>query len=189
MLMASELRAGVAVRIEGALYKVIEVTNHAGQGKMGGSTHVKLRNLKTSTMREWRFHPEDPVQEIAPERKPLQFLYKDDTASHFMDPETFEQLDVENAQLGRAADFLVEEMVVTIEFVDGWPIGALMPDVIEVKVADTAPPVRTHGGSNVWKDARLENGLKIMVPPFIAPGEVIRVDVQHGTYQERAHKK
>ncbi len=188
MVIASELRAGLAVRLEGALYKVLEVTNHAGQGKMGGFTHVKLRNLGTATMREWRFHPEDPVQEIVPERQSLQFLYKDAAMSHFMNPETFEQVDIENGRIGRAVNFLVEEMIVTVEFVDGSPIGVLMPDVIEVKVAETAPPVRTHGGSNVWKEARLDNGLKIMVPPFIAAGEVVRVDVEHGTYQERAHK-
>jgi elongation factor P len=189
MVIASALRAGLAVRLEGALYKVVEVTNHAGQGKMGGSTHVKLRNLATATMREWRFHPEDAVEEIVPERQSLQFLYKDDTLCHFMNPETFEQVDIEHAQLGRAGSFLVEEMVVPVEFVDGSPIGIVMPDVVEVRVVDTAPPVRTHGGNNVWKEARLENGLKIMVPPFIAAGEAIRVEVERGIYMERSHKK
>lgn len=103
MLIASQLRAGSAVRIDGALYKVIEVTHHAGQGKMGGSAHVKLRHLETGTIREWRFRPDEPVEDIAPERQNLQFLY--------------------------------------------------------------------------------------MVPPFIAMGEMIRVDVERGTYVERAHKK
>ncbi len=189
MAIASNLRAGVAVRIEGALYKVIEVTNHAGQGKMSGFTHARLRNLDTATTREWRFHPEDRVEEIAPERQALQFLYKDDTLSHFMNPETFEQVDIENAQLGRAGNYLVEEMVIPVEFVEGRAVGIVMPDVVEVKIADTAPPVRTHGDSNVWKEARLANGLKIMVPPFIETGETVRVEVERGTYVERAHKK
>ena len=189
MPMASELRAGFAVRVQGALYKVIEVTHHAGQGKMGGFTHAKLRHVETGTTREWRFRVDEPVEDITPERQNLQFLYKDDRLSHFMHPETFEQMDIENARLGRAAGFLAEGMTVPVEFVDAHPIGVVMPDVVEMKVADTAPPARSHGGTNVWKEAMLENGVKIMVPPFIAAGEAIRVDVEQATYVERAHKR
>jgi elongation factor P len=189
MLMASELRAGLAVRVGGAFYKVIEVTHHAGQGKMGGSTHAKLRHLDTGTTREWRFRPEEPVEEIRPERQNLQFLYRDDRLSHFMHPETFEQVDIENDRLGRAGAFLVESMTVPVEFVDAHPVGIVMPDIVELKVVDTPPPVRTHGDTNVWKEATLENGVKLMVPPFIATGEAIRVDVERGAYVERAHKK
>lgn len=189
MLMASELRAGLAVRVGGVFYKVIEVTHHAGQGKMGGSTHVKLRHLETGTTREWRFRPEEPVEDIRPERQNLQFLYSDDRFTHFMHPETFEQVDIENVRLGRAGTFLVEGMTVPVEFIDAHAVGIVMPDIVELKVADTAPPVRTHGDTNVWKEATLENGTKLMVPPFIATGEVIRVDVAGGTYVERAHRK
>lgn len=74
MVTASELRVGLAVRIEGTLYKVIEVTHHAGQGKMGGFTHAKLRHLETATTREWRFRSDEPIEDITPERQSLQFL-------------------------------------------------------------------------------------------------------------------
>ncbi len=188
MLMASELRAGAAVRIEGAVYKVIEVIHHAGQGKMGGSTHAKLRQIETGTTREWRFRPEELVQDMPPERQNLQFLYRDAAFSHFMHPETFEQVDIENVHLGRASAYLADGMTVPVEFVDGHPVGLVMPDVVELMVADTAPPVRLHGGTNVWKEATLENGVKVMVPPFIGAGESIRVEVERGTYIERAHK-
>jgi elongation factor P len=189
MLVASELRVGLAVRIQDALYKVVEVSHHAGQGKMGGVTHAKLRHLETGTTREWRFRADGPVEDITPERQNLQFLYKDDLLSHFMHPETFEQVDIENTRLGRAASFLAEAMTVPVEFVDARPIGIVMPDVVEMKVANTAPPARSHGGTNVWKEAMLETGVRIMVPPFVASGEMIRVDVERGTYVERAHKK
>ncbi len=189
MLMASDLRAGLAVRVEGALYKVVEVTHHAGQGKLGGFTHARLRNLETGTTREWRFRIDQVVEELEPERQNLQFLYRDDRISHFMHPDTFEQIDIETQRLGHAASFLAESMTVPIEFVDGRPIGIVMPDVVELKVASTSPPVRSHGDTNVWKEALLENGVKVMVPPFIAEGEVIRVDVERGTYVERAHRK
>lgn len=186
MLTASGLRAGMAVRVAGALYKVIGAEYHAGQGKMGGVTHAKLRNVDTGTMREWRFRADEVIAEIAPERQNLQFLYKDGGLSYFMHPETFEQVPIEHERLGRAAHFLVEEMIVPVEFVDNRPIGIVFPDIVDVKVADTAPAVHAQGATNVWKAARLENGLTLMVPPFIAPGETIRVDVERGAYVERA---
>lgn len=189
MLMASDLRAGLAVRVEGALYKIIDVTHHAGQGKLGGFTHARLRHLETGAIREWRFRVDQAVEDLAPERQTLQFLYKDERLSHFMHPETFEQVDIESSQLGRPAMFLAESMMVPVEFVDGRPIGVVMPDVVELKVVSTAPPVRSHGDTNVRKEAVLENGIRVMVPPFIAEGEVIRVEVERGTYVERAHRK
>jgi elongation factor P len=189
MMTASDLRTGLAVRIEGAIYKLIEVTHHAGQGKMGGVTHVKLRHLDTGTIREWRFRADEPVDDMTPERQQLQFLYSDDRLSYFMHPETFEQVEIDNRRLGRAVSFLTDGAIVPIEFVDNRPVAMVFPDVIDAKVAETAPPRRAQGGTNVWKEATLENGLRIMVPPFIAPGETIRVDVEQGTYVERAHKK
>jgi len=186
MLTASELRGGMAVRVEGTVYKVIGAEYHSGQGKMGGVTHAKLRNLDTGTVREWRFRGDEVLEQIAPERQNLQFLYRDGDLSYFMHPETFEQVPVESSVLGRAAIFLAEEMTIPVEFVAGRPVGVVFPDIVEVKVAETAPPAHTQGGSNVWKDARLENGLTLQVPPFIAPGEVIRVEVERGTYVERA---
>jgi elongation factor P len=106
-----------------------------------------------------------------------------------MHPETFEQLDIENTRLGPPARFLTEAMTIPVEFVDARVIGLVIPDLVDIKVANTTPPARSHGGTNVWKEAMLENGVTIMVPPFIAPGEMIRVDVERGTYVERTHKK
>jgi elongation factor P len=186
MLTASELRAGIAVRIQGVLYKVLAAEYHSGQGKMGGVTHARLRNIETGTLREWRFRGEETVEDILPERQTLQFLYREGNLCHFMHPETFEQTPIDASVLGRAAIFLEEQAMVPVEFVEGRPVGIPFPDIVEVKVADTAPPVHAQGGSNVWKQARLENGLVLQVPPFIAPGETIRVEVERGTYVERA---
>lgn len=185
-MTASELRAGMAVRIEGTLYRIIAAEYHSGQGKMGGVTHARLRNLETGTLREWRFRSDEAIEEIVPERQTLQFLYRDGGLGYFMHPETFDQMPIESGLLGRAALFLVEGMTIPVEFVAGRPIGLVFPDIVEVRVADTAPPAHGQAGSNVWKEARLENGLTLQVPPFIAPGETIRVDVERGTYVERA---
>jgi len=186
MLPGSELRSGMAVRVEGVLYRIIGAEYHGGQGKMGGVTHAKLLNLDTGTMRERRFRADELVETVEPERQNMQFLYSDDDSSYFMHAETYEQVAVGNDRLGRAVSYLKEGMILPVEFFDGQPMSVSFPDIVEIKVADTAPPVHTQGNDNVWKEARLENRVKIMVPPFIAPGEMVRVEVASGKYLERA---
>jgi elongation factor P len=101
-----------------------------------------------------------------------------------MDPVSFEHIALEDARLGPAAAFLEAGAVVPVEFFDGEPIGVVLSDVVEATVAQTAPPF--HGTDNVWKEARLENGVAVHVPPFIAAGDRIRVDLNGGRYVERA---
>jgi elongation factor P len=186
MIPASELRPGTAVRVEGTLYKVLAADYHAGSGKMGGVTHARLRNLETGTQTERRFRADEMLATIEPERRAMQYLYGDGGKSVFMHPETFEQVEIENERLGQALAFLQEGMTLPVEFVEDRPVAVTFPDIVEVRVAETAPPLHGQGASNVWKEARLENGLTVMVPPFIAPGESIRLQVESVTYLERA---
>jgi elongation factor P len=177
----------MAVRVEGTLYKVIGAEYHAGGGKMGGVTHAKLRNLETGTLTERRFRADEMVTTVEPERQTMQFLYADERLAYFMNPRSFEQVEMEKERLGRAAPWLHEGASVPVEFCEGRPIAITFPDIVDARVVDTAPPVHGQGLTNVRKEARLENGLTLMVPPFIAPGEMIRVQVETGTYLERAH--
>ena len=186
MLVASQIRAGTALRLSGEIWKVLAAEYHGGGGKMGGVTHARLRNLRTGTQREWRFRAEEPIEAVELEKQNLQFLYGDADSSTFMNPLTFEQTEVENALLGTAAAYLTPEMTVPVEFCEGRPIGVTFPEIVEVRVAKTAAPVHTQGQDNVRKKATLENGVALLVPPFIAEGEWIRVDVEKGTYVERA---
>jgi len=189
MVVASELRSGMAIRVGGELYKVLSASYHAGGGQMGGVTHAKLRNLHTGAVREVRFRGDEAVEDVQLERRPMQVLYRDAEATHFMDSETFEQVSIENQRLGPAAAYLTEGSTVPVEFSEGRAVGVVFPDVVELQVVETAPPTRSVGTENVWKEARLENGLVILVPPFIAPGEWVRVEVATSTYVERAKRK
>jgi elongation factor P len=189
MVVASELRSGMAIRVGGELYKVLSASYHAGGGQMGGVTHAKLRNLHTGAVREVRFRADEAVEDVQLERRPMQVLYRDAEATHFMDTETFEQVSIENERLGPAAAYLTEGSTVPVEFSEGRAVGVVFPDVVELQVVETAPPTRSVGTENVWKEARLENGLVILVPPFIAPGEWVRVEVATSTYVERAKRK
>lgn len=189
MLAASELRPGMVLRVDTELYRVLTADYHAGGGKMGGVAHTKLRNVLTGAIWERRFRAEESIEEVEPERQNMQFLYSDAGMSAFMNPENFEQVEIENHRLGPAGRYLKPEMTLPMEFVEDKPLGVVFPPIVEVRVEQTAPPVHSQGSDNVWKEAVLENGVKIQVPPFIAPGELVRVEVETGTYVERAKSR
>lgn len=185
MIAASQLRAGMAIRYEGQLYRVIAAEYHPGQGKMGGVTHARLKNLNTGALWEHSFRAELKLEDLAIEKVPMDFLYADDEQCYFMNPDTFEQVGVSSAVIGEQARLLQPEMRVAVEFVEDRPVNVILPEILEVRVADTAPPSHQQTDS-VWKPAKLENGIEIMVPQFIKTGDVIRLDVAGLKYIDRA---
>lgn len=185
MVPASQLRAGMAVRYEGQIYKVLVADYHPGQGKMGGTTHARLKNLATGTLWEHSFRSDLKLEDLPVEKQEMEFLYTDADACYFMNPETFEQVAVPLKVIGPQARFLRPEMRLQVEFVEGQPVSVLFPDIIEVRIADTAPPTHAQQDST-WKEAVLENGVQIMVPQFIKTGDVIRLDVENLKYVDRA---
>jgi elongation factor P len=186
MVYASELQPGMVVRVEGQVYRVVEVEAKAAAAKLGGVVKAELSNVSTGRLWEARFRPQERLEDLPVERRNMEFLFRDGTACTFMDPNTFEQVEVPGELLGRAADFLQSGSNVPLEFFEGRPISAILPDIVEACVAQTAPPSHSQQDS-AWKDATLENGVSIKVPLFIAPDERIRVDLRTGRYIERVH--
>lgn len=185
MIIASQLRNGMAIRYEGETYKVLLADYHPGQGKMGGVAHVRLKNLSTGTTWETSLRGDLKVEDLPLERKAMDFLYSDSGIFTFMDPGTCEQAEVPEKLLGDAARFLMPEMRVAVEFLGDQPVGVEMPGFIEATITDTAPPVHAQNDST-WKPARLENGVEIMVPQFIKTGDRVRVDLNTLKYMDRA---
>jgi elongation factor P len=177
----------MAIRYQGSLYKVVLAEYHAGQGKMGGVTHARLRNIDTGTFWEHGFRSDEKLEDVALEKQAMDFLYADADDCYFMNPETFEQVGVPRQAVGPAERFLKPEMRVPVEFFDGRPISVLLPDIVEVRVAQTAEPLHSQQDST-WKTARLENEMEVLVPQFIRAGEMIRVDVNTGKYVERSRE-
>ncbi len=184
MVTASQVRAGMAIRYEGQPYKVIAAEYHPGQGKMGGVAHLRLRNLSTGTLWEHSFRADLKLEELAVEKRPLSFLYADAGECWFMDPESYEQTAIAETMIGEQARFLKPEMTMPVEFVEGRPVSVQFPDVLEVRIADTAPPAHQQADST-WKPARLENGVEIMVPQFIKSSDLIRLDMTSLRYMDR----
>ena len=184
MISAAQLKAGMAIRVEGQIFKVLEADFKAGGGQAGGVVKTKLRNVSSGKMWEPHFRPDVRMEDLDVVRQTMEFLYSDDDNCYFMNPESFEQIEIPRAILGPGERFLKPEMKLPIEFFEGNPISMVFPSVVEIRVADTAPPVHSQQ-DNTWKEATLENGVQIMVPLFIGPDEVVRVDVELGRYLER----
>jgi elongation factor P len=185
MVSASQLRMGMAIRHEGQPYKVIAAEYHPGQGKMGGVTHVSLKSLSTGTLWEHSFRAELKLEELPVEKRNLEFLYEDGGMCWFMDPQSYEQVEIAAGVIGEQAKFLQPQMPLPVEFVEGRAVSVLFPDMVEVRIADTAPPVHQQQDST-RKPAVLENGVEIMVPQFVKTGDLIRLDLQSLKYMDRA---
>lgn len=187
MIVGSQLRPGTALRVEGELYKVLAADYHAGGGKMGGVVHTKLRNMRTGTLWERRFRADERLEDLVLERQIMQFLYSDADHCYFMNPESFEQVEVPRQVIGPAEKFLQPEMRVPVEFFESQAVSIQFPDIVEQRIAATAPPIHSQQ-DNTWKTATLENGMELMVPQFIETGEVVRVEVETAKYVERARR-
>ena len=186
MVLASELKQGTVVRVEGEVYRVLEVESKAAIAKLGGVVKAELSNVRTGRLWEARFRPQERLEELQVERHIVEFLFRAGDTCTFMDPRTYEQVEVPGELLGLAQEFLQPGAPVPVEFFEGNPISAVLPDVVEARVVSTTPPAHSQQDS-AWKEATLENGLVIRVPLFIAPGENVRVELRTGRYLERAH--
>ena len=184
MSIAAELKEGMVIRIEGQIYRVLEVESKAGAAKLGGVVKTKLSNLRSGHIWEPHFRPQERLEEVALERQVLEFVFAAGDACTFMSPQTFEQWEVSRSVLGPAEKFLQSGMHLPVEFFEGQLLRVVFPEVAEVRVAETAPPAHAQQ-ETAWKEAKLENGLSVQVPMFIGPGEVVRVEVRTGRYLER----
>jgi elongation factor P len=190
MVIASELRPGSVIRFEGQPYKVLDVESKAGAAKMGGVVKATLSNLHSGRMLDQHFRPQEKLEDFELERRNMEFLYSDDDGVTFMNPVTFEQVEIPREMIGNAEKFLTPEMELPVEFFEGKPVSVVLPHIVEARVETTAPPIHAQQNSS-FKEATLENGLQIRVPLFIAPGEIVRVEVRTGKYVDRlrAEKK
>lgn len=185
MVIASQLRTGMAIRIQGQIYKVLESEAKAGGGQAGGVVKTKLQNVTSGRMWEPHFRPDERLEELELERENMEFLYRDGDNLVFMNPESFEQVEVSRTALGDAEKFLQEGMRLPVEFFEGRPVSLDFPPVVDAQVIETADPMHS-GQDSTWKEAKLDNGVRIQVPLFIGRGEIVRIDTRTGRYLERA---
>jgi elongation factor P len=185
MIKAFDLKKGKIIMHEGDLYSVHEVSIMA-KGNWRSSMQVKLRNIKTGRMIDNRFATDDKIETPFCETKEFEFLYKEGTDYVLMDKATFDQINVTAEIMGNAHEYLKGNESVVCQFIDGRVVAVELPNVVELKVVDAPPVVRGATATNQTKEATLETGLRVKVPPFVEIGEILRVDTRTGEYLERA---
>lgn len=184
MISVTDLKSGTAYEEEGQVLQVMSY-EHIKMGRGSANIKVKVRNLLSGSILEKSYINGANVKDVYLENRQLQFLYKDDAMAHFMDPRTYEQLDVNLKNLA-GHEYLVEGDNAIIQMHGGKALALQLPPKVTVKVADTAPGVKGNSASNVYKDAKLANGINIRVPLFIEEGDSVVVDTRDGSYTKRA---
>jgi elongation factor P len=184
MIAAAQLRPGMVLKLGEDLVKVVESTFHVGRGKMPGVVHTKVGDVLKGTLKELRFRPEERLQDTQLERIEMEFLYTDADTAVFMDPKTFEQVPIPLEAIGAAEKYLKPEMMIPVEFYDDEPVSIVFPSVVEVRVESTAQSIHQQQ-DNTYKYAIVETGLEVLVPHFVKPGEVVRIEVATGRYVDR----
>ena len=185
MASANDLRKGMAIRYNGNPAIVLEV-QHRTPGNLRAFVQLIIRYIGTGKSADVRFGSTDKVDTVDVGRQSLEFSYKDHQGYHFMDPETYETIQLDESLLGEAKDYLVENLKVEVLSIEGKPAQVEMPASVNIKVTESAEGVRGDSANNVQKPATLETGKIIHVPLFIKEGELIKIDTRTGTYMGRA---
>ena len=181
----NEIRPGNVLEHDGGLWAAVKV-DHVKPGKGGAFAQVEMRNLRNGSKLNERFRSADKVERVRLEQKDQQFLYESDGMLVFMDTETYEQIELPSELLGERRPFLQDGMTIVVEFYEDEALNATLPQKVTCTVVETEPVVKGQTAANSFKPAILDNGVKVMVPPFIAQDEQVVINTEAMEYSERA---
>jgi elongation factor P len=181
----NEIRPGYVIEYQDTLWVAVK-TMAVKPGKGPAYNQVELKNLIDGRKLNNRFGSDERVERARLEQKDFQFLFKQGDSLVFMDTDSYEQLELPEEFVGERAAFLQDGMTVTLEMHEERPIGIKLPDQVTLEVVEADPVVKGQTAASSYKPAKMENGLRVMVPPFITTGEKIIVDTNEVTYIRRA---
>jgi elongation factor P len=184
MIKANDIRRGMVVTIDNTNFVVVDFAHHT-PGNLRAMVQTKLRNMTSGALIEKRLRSVDQIEVPYVETKEFEYLYSSGDEHVFMDTETYDQLSFPPEILGTAMQYILPNHRVNVMYVDNKPVSVDVPASIDLTVTDTPPALKGATATNQYKDAVLENGLKVQVPPFIGPGEKVRIDTRTGEYIER----
>jgi elongation factor P len=184
MIKATDIRRGMVITIDGINFVVVDFAHHT-PGNLRAMVQTKLRNMNNGALIEKRLRAVDQIEVPYVESKEYEYLYSAGDEHVFMDTETFDQLSFPPEILGTAMQYLLPNSRVKVTYVGAKPIAVEVPAAIDLVVTETPPSIKGATATNQYKEAVLETGLKVQVPPFIGPGEKIRIDTRTGEYVER----
>ena len=182
--MAGDLRNGTTFELDNNVFRVVEF-QHVKPGKGAAFVRVKMKNVITGAVIERTFNPSEKLQGAEIEKRDMQYLYNDGTLYYFMDNNTYDQIPLNESQIGDALKYIKENMNVTILSFKGNVFAVEPPMFVELEVTYTEPGFSGNTTTTSGKPATLENGLEISVPLFVEIGDRIRIDTRTGQYMER----
>jgi elongation factor P len=181
----NEIRPGYVIEYQNTLWVAVK-TMAVKPGKGPAYNQVELKNLIDGRKLNNRFGSDEKVERGRLEQKDFQYLYKEGDSLVFMDKDNYDQISLAEEFVGERALFLQDGMTVTLELHDERPIGIRLPDYVTLQIVEADPVVKGQTAASSYKPAKLENGLRVLVPPFIGTGEKIVVDTAEITYVRRA---
>ena len=184
-ITAGEFRNGKVFEMEGKYYQVVEF-QHVKPGKGAAFVRTKMKNVVTGGVTETSFNPTAKFEEVAIERKNMEYSYNDGDLYYFMDQETYDMVPLNRDMLGDAFRFVKENTMCMILSIKGNVFGVEPPNFVDLEVTETEPGLAGNTATNTLKPATLETGAEIKVPLFINQGDMIRIDTRTGEYMERA---
>ena len=182
---ANLIRAGQVIEHDGRRWTVLK-QQIISPGKGGAFIQVDMRDLKTGNKTNERWRTADTVERLLTEQKEYTYSYTDGDNLVLMDPETFEQAMIPSAILGDGVAFLQDNMEVVVDLVEGDPVGMHLPPQVTLEIVEADPVVKGQTATSSYKPAKLSNGVKTMVPPFVETGERVVVRTDDASYVERA---
>jgi elongation factor P len=184
-ISAIDIKPGNVLEHQGKLWIVLK-RELIQPGKGGAFAQVEMRDLKSGNKTNERYRTQETVERVQLEEKEMQFLFLEGDHATFMDNETFEQVMVDRELIGEPADFLKDNMMVTVQTYEGTPMSVTLPQTVTMTVVEADAVVRGQTASSSYKPGKLDNGRRVMIPPHIGVGTRIVVNTTDGSYVERA---
>jgi len=184
-ISAIDIKPGNVLEHQGKLWIVLK-RELIQPGKGGAFAQVEMRDLKSGNKTNERYRTQETVERVQLEEKEMQFLFLEGDHATFMDNENFEQVMVDRELIGEPADFLKDNMMVTVQTYEGTPMSVTLPQTVTMTVVEADAVVRGQTASSSYKPGKLDNGRRVMIPPHIGVGIRIVVNTTDGSYVERA---
>jgi len=183
-LYASEIRVGMLIEYKNDLWQVLK-TQHVKPGKGGAFAQVEMKSVNKNTKLNERFRSSESVEKATLDETKFNYLYGDETDYYFMDPKTYEQINIKKETIGEKGKMLTENLEVSISFYNEKPLTVELPNQVTCTIDTTDVALKGQTVSSSYKPATLDNGVNIQVPPFIESGDKIIVDTRTMEYVKK----
>lgn len=186
-IAANSLRKGDVIKFEDKLYVCISAEQRV-RGRKSAFVQAVMKNIKDGTQKDEKYSSDDKLEKVDLMERSMQFLYADGDGFHFMDTQTYDQVEISNEFIGDDSAFLKEEMNINITFYETTPISIRLPHTMDFEIVEAEPEIKGATAQAQYKSAKINNGLDIKVPSFVKVGDRVKINTETREYVERVKK-